>query len=235
MRLVSWNCQERFEDKFKVLDDVFHADIYVICECWNPSKSENAEFLEFAKGSLWVRDEEKGANKGLGIFHKPWIKIEDNKWDDGGNKLFISCRVNDKFDLLGVWTRMPRMIKEFYDYLQLNKDKFTSDMILAGDFNSNTNWDEKNGRKSHTNTIKQLAELGLCSAYHYQHKEEHGKESVPTYYQGRHIDEPYHIDFCFLNPSRLAYMEVGKYDVWSGKRDKNPVASDHMPLVIDFV
>ena len=39
MKIISWNCNGKFREKFKdILEE--DADMYVICECENPSESK---------------------------------------------------------------------------------------------------------------------------------------------------------------------------------------------------
>lgn len=52
----------------------------------------------------------------------------------------------------------------------------------------------------------------------------------PTFYLYRHLNKPYHLDYCFVSNDllkRLSKVEVGNHSVWTS-------FSDHMPLVIKF-
>ena len=40
MKIVTWNCQGKFREKFELIKEE-NADIYVIQECENPEKSDN--------------------------------------------------------------------------------------------------------------------------------------------------------------------------------------------------
>ena len=57
--------------------------------------------------------------------------------------------------------------------------------------------------------VRVLSGKGLHSAYHHQTKEEHGRETEPTFYLYRNPAKPYHFDYCFLAPERLRRFEVG--------------------------
>lgn len=58
--------------------------------------------------------------------------------------------------------------------------------VVAGDFNSNTIWDYKRpAGQNHSGLVRQLASLGLVSAYHHFFREAHGAESQPTLYLQR--------------------------------------------------
>lgn len=57
-------------------------------------------------------------------------------------KFLLTCKVNDEFDILEVWTQSP-YIEEYYIYQQLNKEHYSDKTILFGDFNSNKRFDNK--------------------------------------------------------------------------------------------
>jgi len=228
MRLVSWNCCQRFREKFKVLKSTFDADIYVIPECEDPGDTPDDDYRAFATNYIWTGDY---PIKGLGIFAKPEIKIQENDWDDGDHHHFISCRVNDSFDLIAVWTMKP-YVREIYDYLQINRDKLLPTTILVGDFNSHVCFNAKNKGKSHTDMVNLLSDVGLQSAYHYQYHHEHGKEEQPTFYLNRNLKKPFHFDYCFLDTARLKNIKIGRKEYWGGLG--NSLGSDHLPLIVDF-
>jgi exodeoxyribonuclease-3 len=76
--------------------------------------------------------------------------------------------------------------------------------ILIGDFNSNTIWDYKKHRLSdHTSVVQALEEKGIFSTYHVHHKQIQGKEEHPTYFMYRHLNKPYHIDYCFASSNLI--------------------------------
>ena len=73
MKIISWNCNRQFRTKFSEISKE-KADIYVIQECEDPSKTKNEEYKEFAGNNyIWTGDLE---NQGLGIFAKEDVKIE---------------------------------------------------------------------------------------------------------------------------------------------------------------
>ena len=183
MRIVSWNCNGNFREKFREIQKL-NADIYVIQECENPVTTNNPEYNDFAKNYIWVGHSK---NKGLGVFANKSITLQNNNWDSYCLKNFLSVRINNKFDLVAVWACKP-YIEEYYIYQSIHIDKYNSNTILIGDFNSNQIWDNSYGDRNHSQTVSELNEAGLVSAYHYITGEKQGKEKQNTFYLYRHLD-----------------------------------------------
>ena len=97
MKIITWNCNGKFSEE--ILKE--NADIYVIQECENPHITKSDEFRKFAENGFWIGDNE---HRGLGVFAKEDIKLELQDLDNEGLRYFIPLRVNDTFNLLGVWT-----------------------------------------------------------------------------------------------------------------------------------
>ncbi|MCB2358690.1 hypothetical protein [Clostridium estertheticum] len=76
-----------------------------------------------------------------------------------GLEWFISCAVKDEFSLLGVWGG-DSYIKDIDAYLQIYNEKL-KDMLICGDFNSNSCWYKKNKRRNHSAVVNGLENLGL--------------------------------------------------------------------------
>ncbi len=230
MRLITWNCNGAFRKKFHQLEK-FDADILIIQECEDPKRCTNDEYINWSKGYLWTGENK---NKGLAIFFKNEIIFKDNGWDTGGNKYFISAKVNDEFDVIAVWNHYAnspnfRYIGQFWKYLQLNKSLMGS-CVIAGDFNSNKIWDEWDRWWNHSDVVRELNEIGIRSLYHEYFNEAQGEEKIPTLFLQRNIQKPYHIDYAFAtekNFSKIKMLEIGKKEQWLEW-------SDHMPVVIEF-
>jgi exonuclease III len=221
VRIVSWNCNGGFRRKYQKLLQ-YKADLYVIQECENPADFNDAGYKKFAANSLWVSENK---NKGLGIFASSQATVlEKNLWDTYMLYYFISCRVNKSFDLLAVWACKP-YIATIYEYLSRNHDKMNENCIVIGDFNSNKMWDDEHGFACHTVVEKRFNKLGLYSCDTLKDKTL-VDEKTPTFYLHKHLDRPYHIDYCFLKPERLKQYDIGKEETWLEM-------SDHMPLVVD--
>ncbi len=227
LKILTWNCQGAFRRKFEFVSK-FDADIYIIQECENPEVSIDKNYRDWAQNFLWTGDIK---HKGLGIFARTDIMINDLKWESNGLKHFISCRVNDEINLVAVWTHHNnsitfRYIGQFWKYLQINKHKMDK-CIIVGDFNSNKIWDKNHRESSHSIVVDELESIGIRSLYHEYYQLPQGDEPHPTLYLQRKIPKPYHIDYIFacrdLFPE-IESLEIGVHEDWLSR-------SDHMPFV----
>lgn len=66
MRIVSWNCNGKFREKFEKVKEL-NADIYVIQECEDPQNYVGTSYGDFAKNDIWNGENK---NKGLGILQR---------------------------------------------------------------------------------------------------------------------------------------------------------------------
>ncbi len=221
MKIVSWNCRGKFREKFSLLMR-FNADIYLVQECENPEKY-TAIKKDFCSNYFWCGESD---SKGLGIFLKSDVNAVKNDWQTYCLRNFISLRINDKFDLVGVWACSP-YIEEYYIYQSINIEHYNENTIIIGDFNSNTIWDKGHGKRNHSAVVQQLASLGLGSAYHYVAGEEQGQETSKTFFLYKHQDKAYHIDHCFINKDRIINYKVCDANEWLKY-------SDHVPVVLDL-
>ena len=220
MKIVSWNCNGKFREKFQDILEL-DADIYVIQECENPAESSCVEYTNFAQNYLWIGEQK---SKGLGVFARDSVRIKENYWEKFCLRNFLSVNVNNCFDLVAVWACSP-YIEEYYIYQSINIVYYNDNTIIIGDFNSNAIWDKKHGVRTHSAIVRQLNEIGICSAYHYYTNEAQGSETVPTFYLYRHFDKPYHIDHCFTASKNIHSYHVVNSSRWLEK-------SDHMPILL---
>lgn len=234
MKIITWNCNGAFRKKFHALLQ-FNADIIVIQECENPAESKDLEYNNWAKNYLWIGDSK---NKGLAIFAKEKINLQPLDWTnnfkDHSVKHFLPCLINNDFQLLAVWTHQNNSpnfgyIGQFWKYLQVNKSNFKK-ILIAGDLNSNTIWDEWDRWWNHSDVMKELEEINIKSLYHKFFNELQGKETKPTFFLQRNPSKPYHIDYCLSSydfTQKLKDVEVPEFDKWHH-------LSDHVPMIITF-
>ncbi|MBO4931887.1 MAG: endonuclease/exonuclease/phosphatase family protein [Clostridia bacterium] len=219
MKIVSWNCNGKFREKYSFLGSL-NADIYVVQECENPKKYKK-QFEGFYSDYIWYGEKD---SKGLGIFVRENIEFVINDWPIYCLRHFLSIRINNDFDLIGVWASPP-YIEEYYIYQTVNLERYNSRTIIIGDFNSNAIWDKSHGRRNHSAVVNELKNVGLYSAYHFMMNEKEGEESQKTFYLYRHYDKGYHIDYCFLDPRRINSFQILTTNDWIQY-------SDHFPIEI---
>jgi len=237
MKIISWNCNGAFRKKFHLLDE-FNADIIVIQECEDPEKSTKV-YRKWAINFLWIG---QNKNKGIGIFVKNNNSIELLNWSDKNTNYknetlesFLPCKINNKFILLGIWTKKANSevfgyIGQLWKYLQLHKNKLVDKkVIITGDLNSNVIWDKWDRWWNHSDVVNELEKIDIKSLYHLLKNEEQGKETIPTFYLQKKLEKPYHIDYTFLS-SNLIDKETSLII-----KDKNIwlTHSDHMPIIIN--
>lgn len=262
MKIVSWNCCMKFREDIKAITDnsskiYGDADIYVIAECENP-REPNPNYIEyketveklFKDNYHWIGDYHP---KGLGIFAREGVELEEIE-TYGDFKYFMAFRVDDSFNLLCVWA-MPKYVQMIHDFLDANKENeelFKKDLIICGDFNSNVSQNHKHkakdrsgNHKNHTNLDKKLRNKGLYSVYHKLSGECNGEETRFTFFQGSHLNAPFHFDYFYANEELINKLELVHY-FNTDKDDELPnkfeildskewiALSDHLPLVLKF-
>lgn len=234
MKILSWNCNGAFRKKFGQVSE-FNADIYIIQECENPNESQHTEYQQWAENYIWIGDTK---NKGLAIFASQEIQLKKLDWPNQFKghyvKHFLPCNVNQKFDLLGVWTHRNNSpnfgyVGQFWKYLQVNKGKLVN-VIIAGDFNSNTIWDEWDRWWNHSDIVSELKVIGIESFYHKYTGEQQGKETNPTLFFQRKLERPYHIDYIFGSEKFIPHLKM--FEVCQS--NKWLESSDHMPIYCEI-
>lgn len=225
MRILTWNCNQAFRKKYQQILK-FDPDICVIEECEDPGEY-GAEYGDFARNYIWTGHNK---NKSLGIFAKPGIKIEKQDWAMSDFlRHFLVVKVNDDFDLVGVWTK-DGYIPTYAILQELNLEHYNDSLVLAGDFNSSQKFDKIYGgpHSNHSAVINKLAGFGLESVYHNYYHEAQGEESRATFYQFKKTDDghKYHIDYIFCNRRRVKDFFIGD-ESWLQY-------SDHVPLYVDI-
>ena len=267
MKIISWNCNGKFREKItSVVDEdsktYLDADIYVICECENP-RDPNPKYGKYKK----IVEELFGNNyfwignyhyKGLGVFAKESIKLKPIEGLNENFKNFIPLRVNDSFNLLAIWAMggdkekgLNPYVEMIHDYFDANEKLFDENLIVCGDFNSNTLFNpkhktkDKNGKaKDHTNLDIKLNNNGLFSLYHKLSGESNGEETKFTFFQAKHLNVSFHLDYFYANEEIIKKTELIGF--WNKADDNIPnkfeildkggwiSLSDHLPLVFKF-
>lgn len=224
MKIVSWNACCKFREKYKEIATL-DADVYVIQECENPAACDDADYRAFVKNGFWVGDIEF---KGLMVFTtRPDVKLERLDWGGDDRRFFIPVRVNSAFNLVAAWACEP-YCEELCDWLDAVADHINPETIIIGDLNSNVKFDTPKRRrmsKGFADAIARLEKKSLVDMWHHHHKEEHGAESMPTFYLYRHLDKGDHIDHCFAYPDFITGCTIHARVKWLN-------LSDHLPIEI---
>lgn len=213
----------------------YQPDILIIPECEHPDKLVFKTEIQKPTGCFWFG---RNPNKGLAIFtYSGWkLKCLDNHNEDFKYVLPLTV-YNNKINVtvFAVWAQKPvyhdcyteQVWNAVHYYNKLLKG---DNVILAGDFNSNSIWDKPNRVYNHSNLVGYLKSNNILSAYHHFHKQKQGQEKDMTLFMHRKIDRPYHIDFCFASQyliGKLKDVEIGTYEAWTKY-------SDHKPLIVTF-
>jgi hypothetical protein len=106
------------------------------------------------------------------------------------------------------------------------------DLVVAGDFNNNPQWDKPNGPNNMRTIADELMKRGVVSLYHKTTGLEFGAEERATYWHYRKQAMPYHIDYVFVPTTWLTNMvsfEIGNFEDWCATG-----FSDHAPLIAEF-
>jgi exodeoxyribonuclease III len=209
-------------------------DILIIPECEHPDKLLFPKNTPKPTDSLWFG---KNQHKGLGIFSYSHFRFKLLKQHNPDLQMIVPIAVTGgelDFNLFAIWANNPtdpdgqyveQVWKAIHHYNRLLSNKKT---MLIGDFNSNTIWDRKYRAGNHSNVVQFLANKGILSTYHVQHKQTQGTEEHPTFYLYRHKDKPYHLDYCFVSADlaqKLQSVEIGDFESWAKH-------SDHVPVTI---
>lgn len=203
MRLITWNCNGAFRRKFEPID-ALDADVLVIQECEDPSQS-TPDYRSWAGDHAWIG---YGKNKGIGIFPRKGQSIEHLAWPSSSWELFLPVRIDDSFNILGVWTQHAApsrfgYIGQFWHYFGLHDHALGEDTVICGDFNSNAIWDKPGRAWNHSECVDALAAHGFRSLYHHTTGEQHGEEILPTFFLYRKQERPYHLDYVFAHEMRF--------------------------------
>lgn len=224
MRLATWNCCSGPLAAKRAALETLGADIAVI--------PESPRIPEVPGAAVWV-----GANprKGLAVLAAPPYRISPAEVAAELPRYVVPLMVSgpETLLLIAIWTqKADKYVRSIHRAIAACDPLMRAHpTVLLGDFNSNTKWDDDHPMdKTHSALVRLLATMGLTSVYHDHYGEEQGAESQPTYFEFRHEDRPYHIDFCFVPTEwmpMVTNVAVGKHSDWARW-------SDHMPLTVDL-
>ncbi len=215
---------------------VLKPDILVVPECEHPVKLKFTDGVKQPTAIFWHGTNH---NKGIGVFSYSDFTFKLHKSHNPVFRHVLPLVVTGgkiNFMLFAVWANNPddkdgqyvtQVWKAIHYYEKLLSG---TEIILAGDFNSNTIWDRPRRAGNHSDLVEKLATKQIFSAYHQFYKQQQGKEKHPTWFMYRHQDKPYHLDYCFASAGlieKLIKVEIGSYSKWTAY-------SDHKPVIVTF-
>lgn len=212
----------------------YQPDILIVPECEHSDKLHFTGNVPKPADTFWFGQNQ---NKGIAVFAFGDLKIKPLAHNPDFKFILPLNIYNDKISwtVFAIWAQKPET-HDCYAEQVWNAVHFYSDIlsneniILAGDFNSNSIWDRPKRIYNHTNLVAFLKAKNILSAYHHFHNQAQGKEKDSTLFMHRKVDRPYHIDYCFASQNlirKIKSVEIGAYDTWTKY-------SDHKPLIVDF-
>jgi len=232
LRLMTWNCQGAFRKKYPLVADLA-PDLAVIQECEQPDRIP-WKFGRPPSFALWFGEK---PTKGLGVFSWTDLTFQPLEEYDRTIRFCVPIRVVSpyQFQLIAVWAMDHRLDRHSYSaqvyqaiglYRQFIQD---ADTVFMGDYNSSQRTTPSSRLGDHTNVTLDLHQLWLISAYHHFYLERQGQEKRWTYFRGRKLDRPAHLDYAYIPTRwlrRLANVQVGDPKVWLAY-------SDHCPVIVE--
>jgi exodeoxyribonuclease III len=234
MQLIVFNSNMAYRKKAEIIS-ALAPDILIVPECENKERLVFSDNVQLPTDFFWYGEL---PSKGIGIFSYTDYKIKVLKVHNPDFKYVLPlsiCNAKCAFTVLAIWTQKPEKHDgyvqhiwnaiHYYDKLLDNEN-----VIIAGDFNSNSIFDKRGRVFNHSNVVKHLEAKNIFSTYHHFFKEEQGAEQQPTLYLQRKIEKPFHLDFSFVSKKlldKLTNVEVGKFEDWIKY-------SDHMPVMNRF-
>ncbi len=226
LRIAAWNCCAGPLATKLAAARRLRADILVLPEA--PRVPETAQ-------AAWIGDNPR---KGLAVLARPPWRVQRvtvPRVTLPRYFLPVLIRGPETFMLWGVWAHAfgaDRYVRATHRALdECHAHVAREQPLLLGDFNSHSRWDHEHPPdRSHSALVRRLAALGYVSAYHHCRRRAHGREGHATFYEYRHRDRPYHLDYAFVPAGmvpRLRRVRVGQHRTWTRW-------SDHMPLVLEL-
>jgi exodeoxyribonuclease III len=235
MKIIEWNCQGAFRLKNKEILEL-KPDILIVPECEQEDKLKFGQLTPQPNDFLWYGDTGK---KGIAIFSYSNYKFKLLKEFNSDFRYVVPLEVTDgknSFLLFAIWAMdnkqnpLARYIGQVWNAVNYYQTILGENSILIGDFNSNQIWDTKDRVANHTDVVNFLKQLNIESLYHKQFDEEHGKESLKTFFMYRNIEKPYHIDYVFASHNIIENGYKLTLETSANWIDK----SDHIPLILDL-
>ena len=233
LKIMTWNCQGAFKKKYSLVADL-SPDLAIIQECEQPER------IPWKQGHpptsmAWFG---KSPTKGIGIFSWTNLLFQPVVGYDQSIRYCIPLQITSpyQFNLIAVWAMDHPIDCHSYSgqiYLAIGTYRefiLSADTVFIGDYNSSKRTTPKSRLGNHAAVTLDLKDLWLISAYHHYYLERQGLEKHGTFFRGRKIDQPAHIDYAYIPTRwlrRLTKVQVGEPEVWLKQ-------SDHCPVIVEI-
>ncbi|MBY9074243.1 endonuclease/exonuclease/phosphatase family protein [Nocardioides sp. WL0053] len=234
MRIVAWNCNERFDRNYLYLRDL-DFDVAVVTECgpFDPGMDETREVTSVLKLGV----DQPGHTKHIGVLARsPW-RVEplplaaDQPW-------LLPARVTGPadFTVLGVWALGREWVERGIDYaMQTTRvvaevlPTIDGPVVLAGDLNAPILSSPVDARR-HAESVTRLQAHGLVSAFTAA-RGDADPLTEPTLFHQWKAEQPFHVDHVFIPKEWTSGigLRVGTYSEWVATK-----RSDHVPVIVDL-
>lgn len=235
MRIVAWNCHERFDRNYLHLHGL-DFDVAVVTECgpFDPGMGEKREVTAVLKLGV----DQPGHTKHIGVLARsPWRVeplplVADQPW-------LLPVRVTGPVDftVLGVWALGREWVDGGLTYAMQTARVVAEVLptvdgpaVLAGDLNAPILSSAADARR-HAESVTRLQTHGLVSAFTAAHRDA-DPLTEPTLYHQWKVEQPFHIDHVFIPKEWTSGIElkVGSYSEWVATK-----RSDHVPVIVDLL
>jgi hypothetical protein len=237
MRLIAWNCAMGLHRKLAALRSL-RPDIAILSEvaCPDQLRLRLPELKDIP--IVWVGG---SPNKGLAVMSFTGSGLALDVSYKMTNQYIAPVEVTGRknFRLLAVWDHNDRkeglnrrpgpLLRALDDSSEFCKQ---GDLVVAGDFNNNPQWDKLGGPNNMAVIGQELMKRGLVSLYHKTTGLGFGAEVTNTYWQYRNREMSYHIDYIFVPTTwleNLVSFEIGAFEDWCATG-----LSDHAPLIAEL-
>lgn len=236
MRLIAWNCCERFDRNYAHLSGL-DFDVAVITEA-GPFEAGLAQTRDLSSVMRLGVDQPEHTKHIAVMAQAPW-RVEPLTLPDGAlHPWVVAARVQGPVDftVLAFWALGRKWVEGRLSYAsQAGRvidevlPQLEGPVVLAGDFNAPIPSSSTDSRRHAANVVA-LAERGLVSAFTTARP---GVDPLtePTLFHQWKADQPFHIDHVFVPEVWTSGMtvSVGTFSDWVASR-----RSDHVPLVVDL-
>lgn len=231
MKIVSWNCNGAFRNKYKELFNAYpNTDVFIVQECEDPTFYNDSAYKAIYGNGFYVGTSNY-YTKGIGVFSPKGLWLRRMRCNYANALMMIGYapfEVENKTKILAVWPH-GKYVEEMIDFLNQNENLLTKDILIVGDTNSSSVFNNQHPKgKNHDALIEVLKKKGFVDAYNYTTGEREGEETMPTFYMHRYLTQPFHLDRAFVAPKRIRHFAV------SADRDSWLKLSDHISIEIEI-